>query len=151
MKKIILLCSSLCFVLTIFAQGQSKLEKDFTFDNESDEKEISFSIHSNIKVINFQIKGEINLGILQLTILDPRGKKEGGFELEAIKKSGSSGYKTNSTSDENTFSYSIVGNGDNTANGSMSKTISKPLAGTWKVKISAKKLKGKLIIQITQM
>ncbi len=135
------------------SNSQSHFEKQFKFDRESDTKEIFIPVETGTKFLNFNFKGDIDAGILWISILDPKGKKEGGFTLEALdKKSSSSNSNTNSNSNNGnkTHTYTIVQSKKGSASGNMSKTIDNPSFGKWQVRIVTKNLEGVLKVMIAQ-
>ena len=148
----IIFLSSCTFWLS--AQTQGTLHKEFKFDDNTEEQEISFPVGQNTSIIHFAFKGRISKGNLKVTIYDPNNKKEGGFHLEAVSKK--SGTLVDEITDERTkenkvISYTMSEGDDNSSMGSMSKEIKKPIPGTWKVKVSSKKLKGMLGVELGQL
>ena len=138
---------------TLIGQTFSELQKEFRFEKETEEKEISFPAYTNTLDIGFFLKSQIGKGELKVFIYDPNGKKEGGFHLEAISKEEAKNKASTSNSNKgsNIISYTITEDEEFGSSGSMNKSISKPIPGTWRVKIIATKLTGALSIQLKQM
>ncbi|MDH3649676.1 MAG: hypothetical protein OEQ53_08330 [Saprospiraceae bacterium] len=137
------------------SQSHSELTQEFQFDKSSDEKEVELEVHTGTKMVGFEFMSEIAGGHLIMTILDPNGKKESGFELEAIEKEKGDGSNrtssTNQNSDDNSHTYTMVHTDGGKASGMLNKQIENPIAGTWKVKIKAKGLSGLVALKIHQM
>lgn len=84
----------LLFILsTLVSQAQSDelseghLTKEMKFDDETSEQKVTLKVNPLTKQLTFKFRGDIEHGKLIMTILDPNGKKEGGFELEATDSS----------------------------------------------------------------
>jgi hypothetical protein len=62
--------------------SEGRLTKELNFDNETSEQEVTLQVNPSTRQLTFKFRGDIEQGKLIMTILDPNGKKEGGFELE---------------------------------------------------------------------
>lgn len=157
MKTVISLSIILFTVLgTSFGQSQAQSEftQQFNFDKSTDEKEVTLEIKTGTEMVGFQFTSEITGGHLIMTILDPNGKKEGGFELEAVESKGdgsSHSSSSNTNSNDNSHTYTMVTTDGGNAHGMLNKQVDNPVAGTWRVKIKSKELTGLVAIKVGQM
>jgi len=191
MKNLLLLFFLLPALVSAQDSDNSK-KKDLKFDNESKKSEIKIKVNGDSKSLVFTFKGTVSKGDLNISLIDPEGKREGGFNLSTVRGSKGSGSSINITTNnkdgnakssvnigsaassstgtststnvninsnsnsENGKGYNQVmttsysGNGKGESKGSMTKTISNPLGGTWIVKIETKKATGKLSYRIIQ-
>ncbi len=157
MKTVISLTIILISIMsTSFGQSQARSEfaQKFNFDKSTDEKEITLEVKTGTEMVGFEFTSEITGGHLIMTILDPNGKKEGGFELEAVESKGDGrnhSSSSNRNSNDNSHTYTMVTTDGGNAHGMLNKQIDNPVAGTWKVKIKSKTLSGLVAIKVAQM
>lgn len=129
------------FVVFIFYSGDTisqttnssnwnGMDKTFTFYEEDFSQAIILKINNTYNQIKFKFKGELIKGTFVINIIDPNGKREGGFELQTL--------------DLDTKNKSL----DNNAAGSMDKKIINPINGNWVIKIIAYKAIGHVDISI---
>ena len=131
-------------------QTYNRVNKEFRFQNESSTQEVNFEVGMDCKEIRFKCNGEISSGHLNILFIDPNGKKEGGFTLEAQDRSSGTNSNSNSNSDEQSNSYVFVFTGNGKSRGNMHKNISAPIAGTWVVRIKTDKVSGKAEVNLNQ-
>jgi hypothetical protein len=94
---------------------------------ESKTKEIVVNVEKKIPVMFLIIKGGVKSGIISVEIYDPNGKKQGGFSIES----------------DNSKIGEIV-------NGSINKSLKRPIIGNWKIKIDSDKAIGDIFITSIQ-
>lgn len=143
-----------CFIfsgLILQAQQDGDLSVDFDFDNTTEVKEILVPIGTDVSKIMFQFSGKIKGGSLKVRILDPNGKKEGAFQLEAVSRDEAKEKSEQQEGEDKSYTYSIIGKSRSQARGSMRKQVSKPMPGQWKVEIDAYSVDGKLGANIQQI
>ncbi|WP_235298227.1 hypothetical protein [Portibacter marinus] len=137
MKSIYLLY--FCFLCTplISQQASSDLTQDsfriirnFTFNNEDFKQEIKISLSNHTLPKQFRFYGEIEFGNVEMQILDPLGKYEGGFSLKK------------DMSDNR---------GKKAVTGHFEKDIIRPIEGDWIISISAVKTKGKVKLEVLEI
>lgn len=145
-----MLACLLFYTLILVAQEEGNLSVNFTFDNTTEVKEIKVPIAPDLKQVKFHFSGKIKSGSLKVRILDPNGKKTGGFQLESHTRDSSGKQEKDPDPENNTFAYSIVGDSNSTASGSMNKEVSKPIPGLWKIEITVAKATGMLVSGIQQ-
>ena len=158
MNNLIIICLlSLSIPITLYgqsgisnSQSSSQINKDFKFNRESSNQQVTFEVGPDCEEFRFKCNGEISEGHLNIKIYDPNGKKEGGFTLEAVKKSKGTNSNSNSNSDDNSSSYVFVFSGNGKSRGNMHKNIQAPIAGTWVVKIQADEVTGEAEINLKQ-
>ena len=168
---IILLLSGIAKVQHGYSQSHSDLQQKFEFDYESGLKKVNLQIEPNMEMIGFNFQSEISSGSLIMDIIDPNGKKEGGFVLQAVNQksgagnqihinsgknqnshthiSGTGGQTIVTNSGGNTHQY-VMHSGGGSSVGSMNKQVDNPIPGTWSVSIETKDLKGKLSLNMMQ-
>lgn len=150
MKRTSNLIGFLFCSMILSAQGMGDFKTEFEFMGSTEVKEIRVPVGSGLNQLFFHFSGKIERGSLKVQILDPNGKKEGTFRLESLTRDSSKNNATDVNTEDNTFAYSIVGDSNSSASGSMNKHVSKPIPGQWKVEISVEKLRGKLQAKIEQ-
>jgi hypothetical protein len=160
MKKIILATIASTLFLSVFAQNSnsnsnssttssfsgSTIENHYEFENETDEKEVIISV-KDLRTIAFKFKGQIKYGDLLVTILDPEGKKEGGFQLTKVDGDGD----LNTKKEGNSYSYKFKDkSGKGGAKGSMHKMLENPVNGDWTIRIEVTKVTGQMAFEVQQ-
>lgn len=136
--------------LFLQAQEQADLNVQFNFDKTTEVKEIMVPITPYLLAANFQFSGKIESGSLKVRILDPNGKKVGEFQLESLTRKDFKDKINKEDPENNTYRYSIIGDSNTPASGSMSKEVSRPLKGLWKVEITVTNVTGMLVSSIRQ-
>lgn len=96
-------------------------------DGTSGKKEVLIIVEETTPSMMIDINGEVSSGIVKVEILDPAGKKQGGFSVE------------NSDAP-----------GGEVANGIINKNVKSPATGKWKVVISSDKAVGKVFVSSIQ-
>ena len=167
MKNILCICI-LMVSASLFSQSSSDVSKEFKFDNETAQEEVSIMVEPGMKALAFQFRGQIENGELKITIKDPKGKREGGFQLKSKSKTStstisSSGGNSNSSSssssnsnsssnssDGHNYSFSSTSSENGKTSGSMMKQIDNPISGEWKIIIQLMDVTGKAALMVGQ-
>ena len=153
MKKFISLSFAILTSMTLlFAQEtRSEITKDFTFSENSTVSEFSVYIAPNTDALLVELNSQIKMGHLKVSLLNPSGERKGGFQLKCMDGVTNSNSSSNSNSNDNEHSYSIITTNDAGAKGNMSKSISKPESGNWKIIINPDQVKGMLRLNVGQI
>ena len=139
MKKLLLGWLMIFPLIGLYAQEISNYDldkadgftKDIRFNQEDSFYQIKLDLNNSIPYLAFNFKGEIDEGVLMVSIFDPNGKKEGGFELLAYSKA-----------DQKRKSTSV--------NGDMQKKINNPMTGTWTIEIKENDGIGSLEVTVNR-
>lgn len=140
-KKTILLVFSFLFSIITFAQNdiskteenyinqetQFKLQRDIRIKQDSKEETVIIKIKEQTKKLDLTINSSITTGKLTIEIYNSNGKKQGTFSV---------GNQLNIDNSEQ-------------AQGNITKSLTEPQAGNWKVKIIPVNAKG--IVQINTL
>jgi len=94
---------------------------------ESKIKEVVVNVEEKIPVMFLIINGGVKSGIISVEIYDPNGKKQGGFSIES----------------DDSKNGEIV-------NGSINKSLKKPMIGNWKIRVDSDKAIGNVFITSMQ-
>jgi len=113
--------------------GQNTIRRNFSIVTAFNEKinftssdtdyTIILEVNKPLTHIDVKFTSLIDKGDMVIEILDPNGKREGGFELEAKDANDPKGKSTS-------------------VNGIMGKRINNPLKGEWTIKIELAKAEG---------
>lgn len=153
------------------------VERQFDWDGESKTETIYVEIKEKSTSMMVNMTGTVKKGKLEVNIYDPDGEKVPAFLLVAddSASAGNSSISVSNNGESNTVVTSSSSSGSSSSNstsissdkkgtstftttssagsgskGVMSKMISDPLAGKWKIVISARKLTGELDVNIEQ-
>ena len=157
MKKFISFFSAILmtFTLSFGQETRSEISKNFTFDENSTVSEFSVNIAPATDALLIELNSQIRKGHLKVSLISPNGERKGGFQLKCTDGNvvHNSNFNTNSNSNSNDdeHSYHIVTNNDTGAKGNMSKSISRPEPGNWKVVINPDQVKGMLMLNVGQI
>jgi len=169
----------LLLLSSIPAKAQSdqfSIDKKVKWDGESKTETIYLEIKEKSTNMMVNLTGTVKKGKLEVTIYNPDGEKVPGFMLVAddsasdgnssvsvssnngsntvVTSSSSGSSSSNSTSissdKSGSSTFTTTSTAESGSKGVMSKVIPDPLAGKWKIVISARKLTGELEVSIGQ-
>ncbi len=119
-----------------FSQEEVRIQKSKTlmFDGESKKAEVKVKSTSEYNYLRLSLACSLLEGDVTIEIINPKGEREGMFTVKSDK--------TTSIGNKTTV--------EETVNGTMHKTFSKPLHGDWIIRATPSGAKGKVNYNIAQ-
>ena len=183
MKKRTIKIISALFILSLLFQvsmAQNSINKNYNWNNESEELELTVDVKPNAKEISIEVEGEVSKGNLIVTAYNPDGKKETGFCLitdcslqckgknkskikaSARDRSKNKNYSVSSNTENGVstvsvsssdagYSYACSSSNDSSgAKGNMHEVWSDPMPGKWTFTIEVVEVTGEMDIEVRQ-
>lgn len=106
-----------------YAQSTSEFERTFEFDEESSESEFVIEVNPGTDALLFNVISMINSGDLDVSLVSPSGKKEGGFRLQTSKGKVKTKVKTKSKEKAKGYSNSNSNSNSNSSSTTTTTTV----------------------------
>lgn len=131
---------------TLFSQGTSfELRREITINSEDSEiKEIPLNVKLLTSSLDIRISSEIYKGDLTIEIYNSMNVKKGEFSIQSIIPDGKT--KAVFSADKKEMILTKDESSSEVVSGEIKKIVNNPMVGKWYIKITPKKVSGKINI-----